>query len=72
MSLLDNALKIGVVRKNSESRVPDEEIELAVAYAQHKVTMNQVAGALGIKPNKVINRMNAALKDAARRGNVKF
>lgn len=48
MTLLETALATADKRKSTE-RVKDEEIELAVAYIEGRVTPTQAATALGLK-----------------------
>lgn len=60
-SLLEQALNHKVVRKSSK-QITESQRELAVAWAEGKVSISQVAGALNIKSGGVYPFLAFALR----------
>lgn len=58
--------------KSYKKDATDEEVELALAWVQGLISINQIRQATGQNHNTAVNRMAYALKEAYREGVLKL
>lgn len=68
ISLLTKVKSQSSAKESNRSEASDEMVEVAIAYAKHEVTANQIKKALGLKPGQVAQKIRHALFSAIRTG----